>query len=251
MADGATAIPLRPPGVTTYEQQHRRRSIIQEFALNTSAHGIPGIVRSRSVRNRILWSITSLIFTDIMLYFIVRSIRAYYDYPTQTTVSIDTEWPQLFPACTICNASPFRFDLLIGPFMNYKHHHNVTVTNDVESFSSFHVAYIKDFVQDEINRNESLNAFFYPLSSMLFKCVFNDVPCSTADFTRFSSSTYGSCYTFNAKKKNSSDGNIRYGDEGGGFGQLELGLYAHSHQYLPYFSDGKYSIVWLLGDALH
>ena len=63
-------------------KMHRRRSIIQEFSLNTSTHGIPGIARSTSVINRVFWSIVFLVFTGVMLYFTIQAIRAYFEYPT-------------------------------------------------------------------------------------------------------------------------------------------------------------------------
>jgi hypothetical protein len=114
---------------------HRRRSIIREFSLNTTAHGFGGIVRSESIPNRIFWSICTVAFIGIMFYFVTQTIRDYFDYPTQTSVAIVVEWPQFFPAFTICNSSPVRFDRF---------------TN-------------------KINHNESLNDFMFPLSSMRIK----------------------------------------------------------------------------------
>lgn len=35
------------------EKRRRRRSIIRNFCLNTSAHGLPGIARSQSIWNRL------------------------------------------------------------------------------------------------------------------------------------------------------------------------------------------------------
>ena len=62
----------------------------------------------------------------------------------------------------------------------------------------------------------------------------------TADFIPFVTSTFGLCYTFNAKLKNSTDGSVRDGNKYGGSGKLELGLYVHSNLYLPYMIDSKY-----------
>ena len=91
----------------------RRRSIIREFSLNTSAHGIPGIARSQSISNTIFWSFCFTAFTAVALYFIIRAIHSYFEYTTQTSVNMISEWPQYFPAFTVCNLAPVRYDRFI------------------------------------------------------------------------------------------------------------------------------------------
>jgi hypothetical protein len=214
----------------------RRRSIIQQFGLNTSTHGIPGIARSESIHNRIFWSISFIVFTGVTLYFVIQGIRSYFEYSTQTSVNIISEWPQHFPAFTVCNLAPVRYDRFSEPFLNYTNTLNITDTNDTTSISLLQATYMGDFFQIKINRNESIDEFFFPLKSMLLKCVFNGYSCSAADFTSFTSSSYGLCHTFNAKLKNVE--NVRYSDEYGGPGNLNLRFYVHSHQYVPYIREG-------------
>ena len=218
----------------------RRLSIIREFCLNTSTHGLPGIARSQSLHNRIFWSISLLAFTGFMVYLIVTAVLAYFQYPTQINIDIVTEWPQLFPAFSFCNAGAMRLDQLMEPFMNYTNALNWTVTNGTTMSSTLRENYLPSFIQYKINRNESIESFFYPLSSMLHTCSYNSQPCSVADFISFTSSIYGSCYTFNAKLKNTGSDALLYGDKYGGNGQLRLGLYVHSHQYVPYIVDGTF-----------
>ncbi|CAF4644175.1 unnamed protein product, partial [Rotaria socialis] len=124
------------------ERVVRRRSIIRQFALNTSTHGIPGIARSEK-------------------------IRKYFEYSTQTSVDIVNEWPQHFPAFTICNLAPVRYDLFVQSFSNYTTTLNITNAKDTNSMSLQQIKRIGDFFQMKINRNESLDEFFFPLSSML------------------------------------------------------------------------------------
>ncbi|CAF4205279.1 unnamed protein product, partial [Adineta steineri] len=105
--------------VKSESKLHQSRSIIREFSLNTSMHGIAGISRSQSIHNRIFWSIAILIFTGMMFYFSIQAIRAYFKYPTEISVEFIEEWPQAFPAVTICNYSPLRYDQFIMPYLNY------------------------------------------------------------------------------------------------------------------------------------
>ncbi|CAF0778792.1 unnamed protein product [Adineta steineri] len=232
----ATVLVINPQTLKIQRNPRRRRSIIRQFALTTSAHGIPGIARSQSKHNRIFWSICFTAFVAITLYFVIREIRNYFDYSTQTSVNMINEWPQYFPAFTICNLVPIRSDRFIKPFLDFTDMLNITRTNDSISISSNQAKYIGDFLQIKVNQNESFDEFFFPLDTMLIKCTFNGRSCSTKNFTSFYSSTYGLCYTFNAKLKNMK--NIQYSDEYGGPGNLNLRFYVHSHQYVPYIREG-------------
>lgn len=223
----------------------RRRSILREFSLNTSTHGIPGIARSENWLNRCFWSATFLIFTGIMTYFVVGSIRAYFDYPTQTSVTLAYEWPQHYPAFTLCNLSPIRYDRFIESFSIYD---NLTFTSnmtDPNSFPKNHIPCILKFFQEKINQNETITPYFFPLSSMLMKCTFNDQECSSKDFIPFTSSAYGLCYMFNARMKGVPNGGIRYSHENGGTGRLALQLYVHSHQYVPFLTEGTSPMLFI------
>ena len=210
--------------------------IIREFGMNTSTHGIPGIVRSKSIHNYVFWSICFLTFTGTMIYFVTQSIRAYFQYATQTTVDTVNEWPQIFPAVTICNYSPFCFDQFIGSYLNYTDEYNST---DRSAFSSAQAKRINTFLQSKLNHNEPLDELYFSLDSMLITCVYNGANCSATDFNHFISPVYGRCYTFNAQSNNIHNGELHFNNENGATGKLELSLYVHSHQYVPFYSDGK------------
>lgn len=217
----------------------RRRSILREFALSTSTHGLPGIARSQSKHNRIFWSISFFVFTGVMVYFVSSSTMAYFQYPTQTSVSIVVERSQAFPAVSICNYQPVLYDRLIGPFLDYTNARNLTNTTDTTNFTVVQAGYLRDFLQYEVNRNESMEKYFFPLESMLMECFYNDVRCSMNDFIQFTSSIYGSCYTFNAKLKGSNRSAVRRTTDFGGSGKLQLRLYTQSHLYTPYVAAGE------------
>ncbi|UJR19096.1 hypothetical protein I4U23_022227 [Adineta vaga] len=65
---------------------------------NTTAHGIPHTARSKNIPNRIFWTVSTVVFTGILLYFIIQSVKSYFSYPSQTLVDPDEEWPQFSPA---------------------------------------------------------------------------------------------------------------------------------------------------------
>ena len=104
-----------------------------------------------------------------MLYFICQALLAYYEYLTQTSVTLADEWPQRFPAVTICNYSPFCYDKFIEPYLNYTRVFNLSNATDTTFFSKQQASYVFDYVQYKINQNESLTEFYYSLESMLIK----------------------------------------------------------------------------------
>ena len=234
----ATILPIDTKRTKPQVKAPRRRSIIREFALNTSTHGIPGIARGRSKYSRLFWTVSLLIFAGIMLFFIVSSIQEYFEYPTQTLVSINEDWNQPFPAVTICNRSPMRFDRVIEPFLEYTNERGITNTNDTVIVTKLLNAHFYDFVRHKFNRNEAVDELFHSLDELLVSCTYNLVPCSAADFEPFLSSIYGRCYTFNGKAHHIRNETVLRVTEHGGGGTLTLQLYAHSHQYIPHASHG-------------
>ena len=233
----ATVFPINAEALKSDPKSPRRRSIIREFSLNTSTHGIPGIARSRSIQNRIFWTVSSIAFTAIMVFFIVQSIQAYFSYPTQTSVTFVVERLQAFPAVSICNYAPLRLDKFIQPFRDYLRSRNLPISNDSKTIASFEAEYIRDFFQNSLAKNESIEKYVIPLNSSLMFCTYNDKACHTNDFITFLSASHGYCYTFNAKRKSNSTG-VRKTTEYGGDGRLRLQLYVHSYQYVPYVTEG-------------
>lgn len=227
-----------PTNVITWGNEFKRpraRSIIREFGLNTSTHGLPGIARSETLPNRIFWIISSVMFTGIMIYFVIESFIDFLKYPTQTLVSIEQNFNQIYPAVSICNYSPFRYDLLMSDLLNFTASRNVSYTG---TFTYRHAQYVREFIRYKLNKNESISSYFYTLDDMFIGCTYNRKECSKSDFVSFTSSFFGNCYSFNAK--NSTNQNSLHAmSENGDWGNLLLELYVHSHQYVPYFSSGQ------------
>jgi len=233
----ATIFPIDADALKPDLKLRRRRSVIREFSLNTSTHGIPGIARSQSIHNRIFWTVSFLTFTGIMIYFIIQEMQSFFSYPTQTSVSVIVQRLQPFPAVSICNYVPIRFDTFILPFLNYTNSHNLTNTNDTSTITPYQSLLIRDFVQYIINNNQSVDEYFFPLQAMLISCLYNKLPCKYNDFIPFLSATYGLCYTFNAKMI-LNETSVRNATDNGGNGILQLKLYAYSNQYVPFISEG-------------
>lgn len=230
-----------PEAIKVQKPIERRRSIIRDFSLNTSTHGIPGIARSQTWPYRIFWTVATIVFAGIMVFFIIQSFREFLAFPTQTSVAGVTERKQAFPAVSICNHSPIRADLFMDSFLQITNSMNLTKPNETLVFTQFHAFLIRNYLRELWNINANVSRFFYPLESILLSCKFNNIDCNASYFVRFTSIRYGSCYTFNAET-GSKDRPVLQTTDGNGFGILKLEFYAHNHQNIPFLS-GKWSKV--------
>lgn len=218
-------------------------SIIREYGLNTSAHGVPGIARSVNLVNRIFWILSTLVFSGVMIYFVVESIRNFLLYPTQIQVSVIDTLNLPFPAVTVCNYCPFRYDLFMDDYSNYtKEIMHRNDTNGSETLSEIERKYMRNFIYERINKNVSINHYFFQLEDMLLSCKFNGIQCDKNDFATFIDSRYGRCYSFNVPPISNPNKTIYKLSENGSWGFLEMEFYIHSHQYVPYWSSGTVKI---------
>jgi hypothetical protein len=109
--------------------EQRRRSIVIDYLLATSTHGLRSVGRAYSIRNRVFWIIIFTVASGLMLYFVVSAVLQYFAYSTQTSIEVQLDRKMPFPAVTVCNANPYRYDTvnesLVNYFINYIHqiHH--------------------------------------------------------------------------------------------------------------------------------
>ena len=186
-----------------------------------------------------------------MMYFIIQSIRHYFQYPTQTSVSIVMDQQAAFPAVTICNYSPLRSDLVLPSFMNYTNARNVTNITDLTKLTRKELEMLEDFMIEKANRAESMREYFFSLAVMFLGCDYNGITCTTSDFRSFISSKFGLCYTFNAKARDTNASQVRSITDKTRTGKLLLHLYAHSHLYISSFSNGQSTVTMFASETSH
>lgn len=229
----------------------RRQSIFHDFLSNTSTHALPNVSRSRTVWNRIFWLISFIVFTGLMIYFIIKAFLAYYEYPTTVDTSFMPDQKQLFPAVSFCLYGGSKLESVIGPLSNYAASINVTLPNDTVQWSSTESLLIRNFFASWVDQDLSTDSFFFSLPSLMISCTFNSKSCSASEFTRFSSQRNGYCYTFNAKSRNISANPMRTATMNGGSGLLELKLYTHRHQAVPTITEGSWKRWFTLNFLYH
>ena len=87
-----------------------------------------------------------------MVYFIVQSLKAYFDHPTQTSVSTDKEYRQSLTAVTICGYSPLRYYRFVESFANYTRTFKLSSQNNLNELTYEQVAHGDQFIHYKVNR---------------------------------------------------------------------------------------------------
>ena len=180
----------------TFAQQ-RRRSILVDYLISTSTHGLRSVGRAYSTCNRLCWVLMFLVASGFMCYFVVSAVLQYFAYPTQTKVEIVLDQAMAFPAVTFCSSNPNRYDKMNTSLVNlfYRLYPANTAFNQSVLDSLATPLFI-----DLLSRNqiEEWRAIGFQPSDMLLACTYNGIDCSKA-FTPSISSVLGNCYTFNWK----------------------------------------------------
>ena len=73
---------------------------IKESLLNTTAHGLPQIVRNQSIFLKIIWLILFLASSAYCSYLIVTSFKSYFEYNVITQIDTFIDIPSKFPTVT-------------------------------------------------------------------------------------------------------------------------------------------------------
>ena len=186
------------------------KRIVREWAVNSTSHGLPKIMRTHNRLIRVLWVILFLASSTYCFYTIVNSIVQYSKYQTVSQVSYVNERQVNFPAVTICTLSVFDYFYKSGELKEILTKYNLSflVFNEFnrEFYESGWIKPSDEWILDDANnaikravahsQNQGLG--FSLESDLLFKCYFNKKICDHTYFKHFWDNNYGSCYTFNS-----------------------------------------------------
>uniref|UniRef100_A0A803WEF2 Sodium channel epithelial 1 subunit delta n=1 Tax=Ficedula albicollis TaxID=59894 RepID=A0A803WEF2_FICAL len=88
------------------------REMFEFFCKNTTIHGTIRLVCSGSTRGkRALWTLLLLASFGMLYWQFALMFSQFWSYPVVLTMSMHSE-PKMFPAVTVCNRDPYRFELV-------------------------------------------------------------------------------------------------------------------------------------------
>ncbi len=75
----------------------------KEIFQQSSAHGIPNIIKNSNLVTKLIWLLSVLISTCALIWFLCNTILDYFEYPVVTSINTNYESPTEFPTITICS----------------------------------------------------------------------------------------------------------------------------------------------------
>jgi len=91
---------------------HKMKNEIEELLLVSTVYGVPNLVKSKRLLNKLFWLCFLLVSAVICCYYIHIGIIAYLEYDVITIVKTEYDQPAEFPTITFCSRIPGRLDNL-------------------------------------------------------------------------------------------------------------------------------------------
>lgn len=197
------------------------KTLLIEWASNSTSHGIPNIAKTDRIYLKILWLIFFLLSSSFCFYLIIKCLIEYSQYPVLTNIQLITETPTQFPAITICNLNTLKT-------FNSSIYNQLAVLENKSSIylKKFNSLVYTRFVLRTVKAYmkhldlEQKKSYGIDLEEMLMSCRYNGENCNKYDFKWFFSYDYGNCYTFNFNQSN-----LKYVGKNGVRNGLILELY--------------------------
>ena len=232
------------------------KSIIIQAISDSTAHGLPNIIKSEKLFLKIFWIIIFILSSSYAINFILDSVNAYLSYESVTKIEVTKDLPSQFPAVSICNINPFTTKFA----KEYTRNISIGFTDKNDSLI-INRLYKKTFLQSNIMssqlNDEQRRSFSLKINESLIDCVFSFTPCSRNEFSWFYDFIYGNCYTINEGKTLSNNLTIPFwtSSNPGTINGLQLWIYVgnsshetisnsgihifiHNHSFTPLCSDG-------------
>jgi hypothetical protein len=180
------------------------KEAVKQVALNTSTHGVPNLLRTKSLPLRLMWMVFLAGAIGGCCYINAKNIINYLSFGVVTNIRLIYEQNAKFPTFTFCNINP----LITDEAIKYSKAKVESLKREALGLNESIDALTQDFeeiryiitasslapnISDEMRRS-----FDIPLKQMIISCNYNWSPCSYADFEQYFDTYYGNCFKFNS-----------------------------------------------------
>jgi len=94
--------------INTESKSKKIQNRALQLLLQTSAHGIPRLLRAKRIFFIIMWFAFIMVSTGFGAYFIVKNTMDYLDYKAVTTINVIDEYKSQFPTISFCGSPNFN-----------------------------------------------------------------------------------------------------------------------------------------------
>jgi hypothetical protein len=188
------------------------KEAINEWALHTTAHGIPSIAETNKNSVRILWTLCLLASTGYCAYQLNLNIFDYLSYEVETLVEVVRDNEAFFPAVSFCflqqcGFNDFEFKTYLNKYYDEEFNKSGKLTQDElnniiksksikEIMNGARDAFLKHHDRTDLQRALNLTS----IKKNVISCQFSSDFCNEYDFEPFLLHDYLRCYKFNGGK---------------------------------------------------
>ena len=162
---------------TPKKSKHKQiEHIIRENIKNEFGIGINKILFNSHIVIKVFWIFLLAASFAMSVYLTLKLFQDFFSYNVRTNRRVMFETPTLFPQINVCNQNP----------ITTKYGYSLSLN---ESFPNGDLSLLP------IGQQKLLG---HDLNDTLLSCTFNNLPCSSDDFTWYFDRNYGNCYSFNS-----------------------------------------------------
>lgn len=172
---------------------------LREWAAKTTGHGLPQLVSSKRLYQKIIWLVFILISFSLCSFMITKSIVRYLEHDVTTRIRVEHQENIVFPAISFCNLNPF---LSYSAYRYLRDYYETKYNYSFEFYTDLSYRIQSGQVMDETdwllyqtydpNFNMSIRkSFGYEVETMIHLCKFNWENCDLNDFEWYYNPLYG------------------------------------------------------------
>ncbi|XP_064618486.1 amiloride-sensitive sodium channel subunit beta-like isoform X3 [Lineus longissimus] len=210
------------------------RSLIKDWAVRSSCHGIPHAGSASTPLRRVFWTVCFLICGAIFVWQGGKFLQRFLKYEVAISIDYTTASTVDFPAVTICNANIIRKSNISdgGPDLVNLLKYSAGLTNDTphadaKTRHAFWMNFSKVWARIDSSHRISMG---HDLNVMLLGCHFAGHECHTGHFKIVNNPVFGNCYVYNSGWNGS---RVAKAHGEGIFHSLALELFIEQHEYVP------------------
>jgi hypothetical protein len=166
----------------------------EESVLNTTCHGIPHLMRSKSLILRTIWIVSTVASVCGCSYLITKSIIDYLSFSVVSNIRVVYDNNPIFPMVTICRQDRLVTKESRNYLMKYLNKTEEEMNNikNNDTFDAF-INILNNFTEEDKMK------MGYNVSEIIIECRFNRLDCNKEqDFVAYFDSQCGVCYRFNS-----------------------------------------------------
>jgi hypothetical protein len=157
---------------------------------SSTAHGFPNIVRNESKLLKIMWIVFLLASMGSCIYFVILSLKNYFQYEVVTKTRVINDVPSPFPTVTVCNINPIFTEYAYKFADKLLVDNNVTLETATDKYEDLRYFISSSMNNPSISTEEKMK-FGLPFNETIIDCSFNREECNETDFEPYFDSYYG------------------------------------------------------------